>query len=146
MMQRVDFYILPDNDPLDRFVCQLAGKAFQSGSKLFIQTDDTATAARLDDLLWTYHDISFIPHQVLDPRSTPDTPILIGTADAEPPVDFDVLLNLGSDLPVKLDRYQRILEIVGGDVERIQLARERYRSYRSQGCELHDHKIGHENG
>ncbi len=146
-MQRVDFYILSDHSPVERFVCQLAGKVIQSGSKLFINTEDSTHAAKLDDLLWTFQDISFIPHQLLDSQNSADTPILIGANNSEiPPSGFDVLLNLATELPMSHKHFQRILEIVGGDTDRIQAARNRYRAYRDSGFELYDHKIDNTNG
>jgi len=139
-MSRVDFYILPENSGRDRFACSIANKAWQSGNNVYIHTNSKQTAISLDDLLWTFQDISFIPHALADQSETPDTPVIIGW-QAQAPDNFNVMINLTADIPAIAGRFARIVEIVAGSEEERAVARNRYRNYRDSGHEIHNHDI-----
>lgn len=139
-MSRVDFYILPENSGRDRFACSIANKAWQSGNNVYIHTKSRETAIMLDDLLWMFHDISFIPHALADQSEPPDTPVIIGWQN-KVPENFNVMINLTGNIPAIAERFARIVEIVAGDESERAAARNRYRSYRDSGHELHNHDI-----
>lgn len=144
-MSRVDFYVLSDSTPDARlrFACRLAGKAFDQGKAIYVQTPSLPEAQRLDDLLWTFDDRTFLPHEVVNgnPPSHAKVMILIGEAEA-PVTHRGLLINLTNVLPAALESYDRIAEIVDVDVERKRLSRERWKVYRERGCELESHNIG----
>jgi DNA polymerase-3 subunit chi len=141
-MIRIDFYVLQAGAHLDRerLVCLLANKAFQQGQPLYIHTAASEEAERLDDLLWTFRDISFLPHQLLHEGYTPDIPIFIGCGDA-PPEAMKLMINLAHPAPPFIDQFERIIEVVGHEPERRQQARERYRHYQNRGCSINTHNI-----
>lgn len=139
-MNRVDFYILPPDVMRDRYVCTIANKAWQNGNNVFIQTEDRATAELLDKLLWTYNDISFLPHGLYVEDEQGNNPVLIGW-DEQIPDKFEVMINLAEDIPKTADHFARIIEIVTSDSQNRHSARNRYRIYRDRGYELHDHKM-----
>ena len=60
--------------------------------------------------------------------------MLIG-GSAFPDTHRDVLINLGPDAPGDVSGYARVCEVVGGDEDSKQRARQRWRTYRSAGCE-----------
>src|SRR5688572_11838026 len=62
-MSRVDFYVLSADAPDARlrYACRLAERAVEQGCQVYIQTPDVQ---RLDDMLWTFSDGSFLPHEV----------------------------------------------------------------------------------
>ena len=140
-MTRVDFYVLPEASRQERFACLMTHKVWSVGQPLFIKTDNQEMAEALDNLLWTYHDISFIPHGLMtDDSSIPDSPVMIGWQDRLPD-NLDVLLNLAPELHKSTDRFARIIEIVAGDGNMRQQARNKYRQYRERGFDLHNHTI-----
>ena len=65
---------------------------------------------------------------------------MIGHAH-EPPLEFDVLVNLADQVPLFFSRFTRVAEIVDGDENRKQQARERFRFYRDRGYPLNSHDI-----
>lgn len=77
-MPRVDFYVLPENSRQERFACMITHKVWSTGQMLFINTDSREMAEQIDNLLWTYHDISFIPHDLLIDNQTRQSPVMIG--------------------------------------------------------------------
>ncbi len=139
-MPRVDFYIIADSTDWQRFVCQLTGKIWKSGNTVYIHTDSEEYAGVFDDLLWTFHDTSFLPHEIRNDGENPDAPITIGWDD-NPAGHRDVLMNLSENIPGFAADFSRIVEVAGGDEQRKQMTRRRYRQYREQDYELHDHKI-----
>jgi DNA polymerase-3 subunit chi len=143
-LSRVDFYVLSDSsvDARLRCACRLAEKAFEVGKRVYVQTPSLAEAQRMDDLLWTFNERSFLPHEVVNgnPPTHEKVMILLGEAEA-PPTHRGLLINLTNTLPASLESYERIAEIVDVDVERKRLSRERYKTYRERGCELESHNL-----
>ena len=139
-MTRVDFYILPDNATPQRFACSIAGKAQQQGHDIYIYTTSRDEAIKLDDLLWTFKDISFLPHTLVDDPDVGSTPISIGWPGAKIH-PTQVLINLTDTVPDFIGDYPRIVEFVSGETTQKQKARERYRHYRDSGYDLHNHDL-----
>lgn len=145
-MPKVDFYILDIDAKTDagRFACRLTEKAYHTGLKIFICTASEQQAQKLDELLWTFKQGSFLPHERIENTPTQSNslpiPILIGNhLDENQP--RDILINLKAQLPEYPERFQRIAELVYNDNEEKQAARERFRYYRDQGYEVNSHEI-----
>ncbi len=66
-MTRVDFYVLPNVRREGRMVlaCKIAEKAVTSDHRIFVHAADATQARRLDDLMWTFRDGSFLPHVIV---------------------------------------------------------------------------------
>ncbi len=140
MRARVDFYILPDLANPQRFACQLTGKAWKMGNDVYIHTDTENHADTLDDLLWTFHDTSFLPHQKMNNSVQNDAPIILGWTE-QIPEHRKILVNMSENVPEFANSFDRVVEIVAGDKNGKQQARLRYKYYRDQDFDLHDHKI-----
>ena len=139
-MPRVDFYILDTHRNPEHLVCQLTQKACQQGLNITIRTADQATAQAMDDRLWTFGDISFIPHAVYHTHSPDPAPVQITWQDL-PPTHRDLLVNLTGAIPDGVENFARIVEIVAADEGSRGGARQRYRDYRERGYELETHNI-----
>ena len=146
-MPRVDFYILPETGreagAVERFACRVTARAWTAGNRAHLHTASEHMAQIMDDLLWTFRDISFIPHERYagDSGDKPETPVTIGHA-RQPPPGVDLIINLDHAIPDFAPKAKRIIEIAGGAADHRQQARQRYRQYRaSDEYELHDHRI-----
>jgi DNA polymerase-3 subunit chi len=146
-MTRVDFYVLADgaDDARERFACRLADKAWRLKHSVYLHTASAGAAQRLDSLLWTWSDGSFLPHVLqapdLDPALAAATRVRVG-AGPEPGFEAELLVNLDREVPLFFSRFDRVAEIVGpGDAERAS-ARDRFRFYRDRGYALESHQIG----
>ena len=139
-MTQVDFYILPDHDLPEKFVCDLAEKVRKKGLQIYIHTESRQAAERLNDLLWTHKDISFLPHALIDADDFNGTPIAIGWVGAKPSTN-EVLINLSPNVPEFANSFARIVEIVAGQEPIRNQARERYRHYRDHDFDLHSHTL-----
>ncbi len=143
-MPRVDFYILPANSTQQRFACLMANKAWQQGHSIYLHVASRDQAAMMDDLLWTFRDISFLPHAMADDGQRDAVPVHIGWQE-DHIGQQDVFINLSPSIPTAVERFARIVEIVSGNEPERNQARQRYRDYRERGYELHNHTIDTDN-
>ena len=123
---------------------------------MHLHADSPELARRLDDLLWTWRDESFVPHAVCGAGEAGASDagasgaggagagggasVTIGWG-ALPEFADDVLLNLGSRVPDGFERFARVAEVVGGADPARAAGRERFRRYRAVGCELKTHRL-----
>ena len=94
----------------------------------------------LDELLWTYKDDSFIPHNLQGEGPEPPPAVQIGY-NAEPRGFNDILINMASTIPPFHTRFRRIMEIVLDNDAAKEISRQHYRDYRAKGFDLHTHPI-----
>jgi DNA polymerase-3 subunit chi len=142
-MARVDFYILTAAGEPSRqvFACRLAEKAWRLNNSVHIQTADRNQAGRLDELLWTFREGSFVPHELVEQTGiAPEAPITIAFTEDKIRA-ADLLINMTDQIPPKLDSFPRVAEIVTSEDERIRHSRELFAEYRSQGHSLETHKL-----
>ncbi|KTC85520.1 DNA polymerase III subunit chi [Legionella brunensis] len=139
---RVDFYLLnsPEDSARWLLACRLLEKAYVRGHRVFVYCETEQEAHRLDELLWTFKDNSFIPHNLQGEGPEPPPPIQIGY-QAEPRGFNDILLSLSQEIPAFYSRFQRIMEIVINNDAAKELSRKRYKEYRAKQCALHTHEI-----
>jgi DNA polymerase III subunit chi len=143
---RADFYILSGADLKQRdvYACRLIEKAFLAGLSVVVMTGEDSTARHFDDLLWTFNDRSFVPHQLCLAAATIDAETPIRVQSQFPPADagMDLLLNLSVHVPSAAETPARIAMILDEDGERRRIGREHFRIYRERNFELQTHRIG----
>lgn len=142
-MSRVDFYVLKGSgDPTrNHFACRLAEKAYRQKNTVHIQVASDAEARQLDELLWTFRDGSFLPHEIIDGTSeSAESPVTVGLTPA-PSSTPDLLINLTDAVPTNADAFQRIAEIVTADEPSKTRSRQQFVSYRDAGHQLESHQI-----
>lgn len=140
-MTQVDFYLLNSaEEPLcDSFICRLVEKIYRQRHTIYIHCKDRQETHRLDELLWTFNDISFIPHNLYG--EGPDSPPPVQLGFDVTPKKSDVLINLSTTIPIFYTSFQRILEIVPQNEALQAVAREHYQFYKTQNLTLQTHKI-----
>jgi DNA polymerase-3 subunit chi len=142
-MSRVDFYILASaGEPSRRnFACRLAEKAYRLKHTVHIHTADRQQAEMLDDLLWTFRDGSFVPHEMSGAGGgQAKAPVTVGFEDAGTG-NQDLLINLTDEIPEMASSFPRVAELVTSDELSRQQSRKRFVHYRNLGAELETHKI-----
>lgn len=133
----VDFYVLNENSGQQQslaFACQLIEKAYLQQQTVYVHTSSAEDAERIDNLLWTFKDDSFIPHALYQANDPSPPAVQIGHGEAL--VKANILVNLCNKIPAFYQQYPRIIEIVFNDPIVQQLARERYKQYREQQYEI----------
>jgi DNA polymerase-3 subunit chi len=143
MTERVDFYVLPSNSMRQRWLvaCRLAEKAYEAKLGVLLVSPDAADAKALDELLWTFNERAFLPHDLaLEGKTDPGTPVHVAL-DSANMGPKDLLINLTDTLPSGWTSFPRIAEIIDADEERRRLGRERFKAYRDAKVVLETHQL-----
>lgn len=135
-MSRVDFYILPQGQKRQQFVARLVEKLYRDKHEVLIHTDDESTAREIDQLIWSAHDISFIPHELV---GNGEAAVMIGVNDEIR--HGDVVVNLAEDTPAFFSHYPRIVEVVDPDPALKRQSRNHFKHYQANGLEIHSHDL-----
>lgn len=128
----VRFYQLAAT-PLAEAVARIANKIFDLGLRACILTRDGREARELDEFLWRYPADRFLPHVVGTTEDPELQPVIIDTA----PNDQNgatVLINAGQRTDLDPAAFDTVVEFVV--TAQLAESRERYRSYREQGCRM----------
>ncbi|MGC1181538.1 DNA polymerase III subunit chi [Legionella sp.] len=139
---RVDFYLLESDQNQARWLitCRLLEKAYIRGHRVYVFCNNQEHAELIDELLWTFKDDSFIPHNLQGEGPEPPPPIQIGCAN-NPRGFNDILLNLTPQIPPFYAQFKRVIELVINTESEKELGRAKYREYRAKSCELLTHQI-----
>lgn len=138
---RVDFYVLDTAGESGRlfFACRLVEKAYNMDTEVYAHTGSAETAAQLDEMLWTFRQGSFVPHEQLGEQPA-RAPVRIGSPGHEQHAG-GLLINLAGQVPSFAKQFTRIAEIVDADPDSRAQSRQRFREYRDMGLEPVTHKL-----
>jgi DNA polymerase-3 subunit chi len=140
---RVDFYVTDDASPdaRARLACRIVEKAYLAEQRVLVRCASDAALTRIDELLWTFGDGSFVPHEPMPAtESAPEAPVAL-TTGAAPSGAWQVLVNLSHDLPPEWQRFERVAEVLDGDADTRSQARARFRAYREAGSTPETHNV-----
>jgi len=140
---RVDFYILEDPSSSGRLklACKLAEKAYLADQRVLVWHTDPAELKAFDEMLWTFNDGSFVPHDaLLASGAIGESPVLLSLG-VTPSANIDIIINLAADLPTCLAKSPRVAEIIDGDDTRRRAGRARFKAYRELGVQPASHNI-----
>ena len=118
------------------YSCRLLRKAWGSGARVVLMAEP-GMLDRLDQLLWTYSALEFLPHcQASASAATlAASPVLLTTALEDCP-HHDVLVNLGQAVPAGFERFERFIELVSSADEDRAAGRSRWKHYADRGYAL----------
>jgi DNA polymerase-3 subunit chi len=128
-------------NPLD-YACRLLRKAYRSGARVAVH-GEPALLDRLDQALWTFDPLEFVPHIVL-PRDGADaqrlamSPIVLVKGAASAPSACRVGVTLAGHPVADVGVFVRLIAIVGLDPEHREAGRQRWREYERAG-----HAVSH---
>lgn len=113
-MAEVLFYHLTQT-PLERSLPELLEKSLQRGWRVLVKGGDADRLAFLDTTLWTYRDVSFLPHGVAG-EGAQHQPIYL-TAGDEEPNNADILFLVdGAAYPFeKMAAFDRVCVLFDGN-------------------------------
>jgi DNA polymerase-3 subunit chi len=139
-LTRVDFYVSKAIGALarERIACRLAAKAVGLGHRLHIHCADEAELKRIDELLWTFNEASFLAHDRLGESGA--AAITLDTRGAPEPAP-ELLINLAAKIPAFFSSFPRVAEIVDGEPTTRESSREHFRFYRDRGYPLQHHAL-----
>ena len=137
------FYNLQDDTQIDKSICQIASFYYKKKLKILIIGEDKSQIDILNDLLWTFEQISFIPHSFESEYES--TPIVLCMIDNLQSIldryKFDVLFNLSRN-KINLDTFARyFIEIVTSAEKQKLNARDKYTYYKENQIKVSYEKV-----
>jgi DNA polymerase-3 subunit chi len=141
MIPNICFYIEPYNTYLNslKLCCKLAEKAYQKKLQTFIYTPTPDITNTLNDLLWTFSDISFIPH--IDPQKQNYYSPIVISHNSYPANFDDILINLTNIIPPCYKFFKKIIEIVCQNDEIKKAGRQKYQYYHKNNYNIEIHNL-----
>ena len=123
------------------YACRLLRKAVGAGARLVV-TAPASELARLNDLLWTFSPLDFIPHaMVSDPEPVRSaSPVILAEVLQDLPHQ-QILVNLGTEVPPGFEHFERLIEVVSLDDDDRQAARQRWKQYTQLGYSIIRHDL-----
>lgn len=133
-MTRIDFH----SNISDKiaYACRLTRKARHAGGRVVLLVQDGREREVLDQTLWTFSELDFLPHVAADDPLAAQTPILITEHDSADLPHHQILINLSGATPGHFASFERMIEIIGcGDADKSG-GRERWKFYKDRGYPL----------
>jgi DNA polymerase-3 subunit chi len=120
-----------------RIVCDLAEKCYLSNRRIVIYTSSEEEGKKIDSLLWTWKQQSFVPHKNIDSLSKPQKEPIVLTTRIDSPADYDTLL-LVDPLPLeKVDQFATVIDFAEKyDSKGLGLSRKRFKLYKEQNLKI----------
>ncbi len=102
-------------------------------SKMVLFSHDKTVLNKLDEALWTFQELLFLPHAMLGDPQASRSPIILTSDDHGEMPHHDILVNLSSKIPACYDQFDRLIELVSKEAADTSAGRLRYVHYREHG-------------
>ncbi|XKM14558.1 DNA polymerase III subunit chi [Orbaceae bacterium ac157xtp] len=144
MVKKVIFYLIENqienNDSSlllhEKLACQKVVENWQNGLRMLILCEDQAQAERVDECLWQLDTNSFVPHNLVGEGLNGGSPVEIVWGEKRGNGNRQLLINLQNHFADFASVYNDIIDFVPADNKLKELARERYKSYKSVGFQI----------
>lgn len=134
-LTEVLFYHLTESK-LEDALPPLIDRSFERGKRVAIQMNNPELMEKLDNLLWTFREESFLPHGMDTAEMPEEQPVLLTTDPANMNrADFRFLIDGASVADVS--DYERVIFMFDGlDNTQVSSAREEWRRLKGEGHAL----------
>tara|TARA_B100000945_G_scaffold97292_1_gene76131 strand:+ start:2734 stop:3168 length:435 start_codon:yes stop_codon:yes gene_type:complete len=139
LSSRIHFYNIQDASNSIKSICKIINKYYKEGYKVAVISDNDDIIVSLDKDLWTFEQISFVPHCTINNLEPDCNVILISKNHVDEKTylrDFDVIMNLSDDLCDFKYENKIYLEIVTSNDKQKERAREKYKYYKDLQIKL----------
>jgi DNA polymerase-3 subunit chi len=134
-MVEIGFYHLT-RSTLEEALPRLLERAVAAGHRILLKAPNPGEVERLNKLLWTHGEGSFLPHGSAADGFAAEQPIYLTSGDEIPNGAALGCQCLGAEIAA-IERFNRILDLFdGGDEAALASARERWRRYKAAGHAL----------
>lgn len=129
----------------DRYVCRWVRRALREDLSVVV-CGPMDVLRPLDQWLWSFDALAFVPHVAarcigdLPPRAR-HTPVWLLERLEGVPLAERYVLNLGAEIPERVQECQRVIEVVSLDDGARAQARQRWRRYQAGGFFLVRHDM-----
>lgn len=128
------------------YACRLLRKAWRGRAEVGVVAR-AEVLDRLDQLLWTFDPLEFIPHARADTDAGARAALRSNTSiwlseHSEALPHRAVLVNLGDDVPPGFERFARLIDVVSTEASERQAGRARWKHYADRGYAIERHEVG----
>ncbi|MGP4123095.1 MAG: DNA polymerase III subunit chi [Sodalis sp. (in: enterobacteria)] len=141
-MKKATFYLLNQHairdglSVVEQLACDLAACKWREGKRVLIACEDEAQALRLDEALWARDPDAFVPHNLASESSRYSVPVEICWPSRRGNTRQDLLISLLPTCANFASAFDEVIDFVPDEDTLKQLARDRYKAYRSVGFQL----------
>jgi len=134
-MTEIGFYHLT-RTPLERALPKLLEKVLAGGMRAVVIAGSDERIEALDAALWTYEQLSFLPHGAARDGEADSQPIWLTTKE-ENPNGATVLVLTDGVRSEAIDAFDRCIDMFdGSDAAAVEAARGRWKSFKEAGYPL----------
>ncbi|WP_413736041.1 DNA polymerase III subunit chi [Sodalis sp. RH21] len=141
-MKNATFYLLDRQDiqdglsAVERLACELAAIHWRAGKRVLIACGDEEQALKLDEALWQRDPEAFVPHNLAGEGPRYGAPVEICWPTRRGNAPRDLLISLLPQCADFASAFHEVIDFVPDEDDLKQLARDRYKAYRSVGFQL----------
>ncbi len=114
-------------------VCKIVKKYYEVGNRILISSQNSVIIKNINKLLWTFEQLSFIPHSTNDEYDPLTSVLLFDTNYINDSIlknDYNVFINLDDKVKTDYHNHEVIVELVSSNEEQKKIAREKYLYYK----------------
>lgn len=141
-MKQATFYLLDNAEPSgalsahEAVACAVAANGFRSGKRVLIACESQEQAQRLDEALWQREPHEFVPHNLAGEGPHYGAPVELCWPGKRGNAPRDLLIALLPQFADFATAFHEVVDFVPYEDTLKQLARDRYKAYRSVGFHL----------
>ncbi|EPG35699.1 DNA polymerase III subunit chi [Acinetobacter colistiniresistens] len=135
-MAQISFYLFENSAERQvESACRLCRKILNQHPQIWWYCTDADLQTELDELLWRFDPVSFIPHGIDQVTS----PVCI-SAELPPSSDW-IVFNFNNHALEQTQDFRHIIEIIENNEAAKQIGREKFKMYRRLGIEPRTFKL-----
>ncbi|AIR69548.1 DNA polymerase III subunit chi [Dickeya fangzhongdai] len=147
-MKNATFYLIDHESLIDHdcpsgelnaceaLACDLAAARWRAGQRVLIACEDEQQALRLDEALWQREPHAFVPHNLAGEGPRQGAPVELAWPQKRGNAPRDLLISLQPQFADFATAFHEVIDFVPYEESLKQLARDRYKAYRSVGFQL----------
>ena len=143
MKSTVNFFSLEKSQDLHLSICSLIRELYKLGGQIII-CDIQSNLEKIDKLLWTFEQNSFLPHKIYETKATLDTPILLLTEKYLNNLlifrDYDSIINNFDKPVIQAENHFKVYEFVESSEGKRIISRKKYMIYKKNNFNLNHKK------
>jgi len=131
----VTFYDVQPDARIRR-IATLVNAAWERGKRLVVTCADAEEAEALDQLIWSFNEAAFIPHEIVaegKPPKDPDARVILVTGEHDP-IGAEILLQAAPVSRAFAQRYAYVIDLVDHrSTDALEESRNRYKQWAKDG-------------
>jgi len=133
---QVHFFVLNKSDDFKKSICQIIKIYYKQKYKIVVRVNDEPLLNNLNSMLWTFEQISFIPHCTKEDFDEDASVLLCDDKYNYNTNKYKVLFNLNIENKEKSNDFEILIEIVTQNELQKNYARKKYTYYKNNNFDV----------